>query len=685
MSTLLDIANAPSASTTFWSRGSITWESIERWVDAPRSDGGKDGPGYVLGHLSCARRTKETVDSRGVIALDADHLTPATRDELMSRLHALGCAAVVYSTFSNTAAAPKLRILILPDRSLSPEEYWLAAKWLMHLLGNALFDERSPQHERLMYMPTAAPGQPFFSEVLKGPPLNVDDALAAEAMVLSTAPRPEKGEATTPEQHAPDRPVPEDVVQDQVSSAIRGLDALAELPVKGRHPWPGVPEGLGWDLGPLYMAERLIQAANSGVGYTIEQAQADFMEHAPASEGSYDREYKWGQAVKYVGTQPMPYEHPDEVFDPETGQAKPEKMDKDVLAELHKLRVRHAAQEAFRSENEPSAPPFDSGTLGEILARPPEPPMRIDGLVPWDASTLLVAMRKTGKTTLTLNLARSLLTGRDFLGKFAVLPVSGIVGILNYEVSGATLARWAEEHGLDHRRFYMVNLRGRRNPLSHAQDRALLAARLRGRGVESLIVDPFGRAYTGVNQNDPGEVGTFLSDLDAFARTDVGARDLILTAHAGWVAEHSRGSSTIEDWPDSIITMTRDPKDQDIRFLSAMGRDIDMEEDRLDFDRPTRTLSLSGAGSRKRIKAVKEDAETKDDILDVLRANPGGLTGHHLGLNLDRRDAAFTVVRNGLVDDGLVIRAARTGKGGGFLYLLNTAPAPNIRPENIQP
>ena len=119
-------------------------------------------------------------------------------------------------------------------------------------------------------------------------------------------------------------------------------------------------------------------------------------------------------------------------------------LGRDVAAELHRLRVRKAAQEAFRAENEPDAPPFDAGTLGEILARPADPPMRVDGLIPWDSSTLIAAQRKTGKTTFELNLSLCLLTGEDFLAKFAVRPIDGIVGFLNFEVSAAMLAHWAD-------------------------------------------------------------------------------------------------------------------------------------------------------------------------------------------------------------------------------------------------
>jgi hypothetical protein len=213
----------------------------------------------------------------------------------------------------------------------------------------------------------------------------------------------------------------------------------------------------------------------------------------------------------------------------------------------------------------------------------------MDKIVPWQASCLISAQRKTGKTTFVLNLARSLLTGEDFLGRFAVRPINGDVAILNYEVSAAQLARWADEAGVPRGRLFLVNLRGRGNPLGDDDGRMRLAALLRSRGTEALLCDPFGRAYTGVSQNDPGEVGRWLDDLEHFARTDVGVNDLMLTAHAGWEGERTRGASALEDWPDSIITMTRGGRvdgdgGEDARYLKAIGRDVELEEDRLNFD-----------------------------------------------------------------------------------------------------
>jgi len=294
-----------------------------------------------------------------------------------------------------------------------------------------------------------------------------------------------------------------------------------------------------------------------------------------------------------------------------------------VREELVRLRARRDAEEHLRRENEGAAPPFDDGLLEEVLARPPEPPYRIGGLVPSDAGTVIVAQRKAGKTTLMLNLARCLLTGEEFLDRFPVVPLEGRLGFLNYEVSAAQLARWADDAGVDRRRMYLANLRGRRNPLAHPQDRAELARRMKAHGVEAVIVDPFGRAYTGTNQNDAGEVGAWLTDLDSFVRSEVGARDLFLTVHAGWNGERTRGSSAIEDWGDALVFLTKDEMDR--RYLRAEGRDVELGEDALDYDAATRRLTLSGAGSRK-VAARRAKADKLMPVVERLVTETPGLT-----------------------------------------------------------
>ena len=344
-----------------------------------------------------------------------------------------------------------------------------------------------------------------------------------------------------------------------------------------------------------------------------------------------------------------------------------DRFDEDIRQEVYKANVRRAAQDALRAEVEGEGDPFDAGTLAELLARPAEPPMRVEGLIPSDASTLLSAQRKCGKTTLALNLARCLITGEDLLGRLTVQPIAGAVGFLNYEVSDAMVARWANEHGVDRERLFIVNLRGRRNPLASPDDRLRLAQLLRERQVEAVIVDTFSRAFTGQKRSDSGEVGAFLNDLDTYIRADVGARDLILTAHAGWNGERTRDSSALEDWPDSIIRLTRDADDESQRFLSAIGRDVEVDEDRLNYHAPTRTLTLAGVGSRKKAGADRKIADLAVLTLRAARQQPGASVAALEGLIRAMDDAP--PFRNGEVS-----RAAKWAEGQGLMRIVPGGP-----------
>ena len=115
-------------------------------------------------------------------------------------------------------------------------------------------------------------------------------------------------------------------------------------------------------------------------------------------------------------------------------------------------------------------------------------------------------------------------------------------------------------------------------------------------------------------------MGAFLTDLDRFVRSEVGALDLILTTHAGWNAERTRGSSALEDWADSVVTMTRGSgKDEDTRYVRAIGRDVHLDEDQVHFDPATRLLSLTGTGSRKDTRK-KAKADSPADPYRALRS-----------------------------------------------------------------
>ncbi|MDP9433666.1 MAG: AAA family ATPase [Actinomycetota bacterium] len=320
--------------------------------------------------------------------------------------------------------------------------------------------------------------------------------------------------------------------------------------------------------------------------------------------------------------------------------------------------VRQRAREVvaeLEARKHPQPPP-DMGTLADLLARPEADEWRVEGLVPANGRLLLSAQRKTGKTTFVGNLARALLTGEPLLGRFPTDKLTGRVVVLNYEVSGRTFGRWMDDIGVPASGLFVVNLRGRRNLLADEAGRQELVEIVRAAEGEVLMVDPFGRAFTGKSQNDAAEVTPWLVRLDEVAE-DAGVREVLLTAHAGWNGERTRGSSALEDWPDVLAWMTRDEETDD-RFFRAEGRDVEVEEDQLHFRRETRTLSLSGAGSRKQVRDVGRVDELAQLAARIVRDKPGiNVSGLREALraqggHLQREDAGAAARR--AVEQGLV-------------------------------
>jgi hypothetical protein len=265
--------------------------------------------------------------------------------------------------------------------------------------------------------------------------------------------------------------------------------------------------------------------------------------------------------------------------------------------EFKLLLARAAAKQRFRRAQAGPPEPFDIALLSEVMDRPAPPQARIANLIPWNGTTLITAAAKTGKSTLVANLAHALITGEAALGELETRPIAddSVVAILNFEMLDRTLGGWLSDRRVPADRLLLVNLRGGANPLASPDRRADLAVALKRRHVETIIVDTFAAAYDGESQNDAGEVRAWLEMLGRF-KNEVGALDLILTTHSGWSGDRARGSSALYDWPDSIVTMVKNESGD--RFIAATGRDVDLEEDKLDYGPRFRSLILSGQGNR---------------------------------------------------------------------------------------
>jgi archaellum biogenesis ATPase FlaH len=291
-------------------------------------------------------------------------------------------------------------------------------------------------------------------------------------------------------------------------------------------------------------------------------------------------------------------------------------FERDVDRVAYELSVRRQAQRQVDSQEAAAsgeAPEPESLTF--TLDNPdPGKGARIRDVSDIAGTVAIVAQRKTGKTTLVANLVLSLVSGKDFLGHFPVKQYARRVMVLNYEMTREMFADWLRDHrlGVWGDAVLAWHLRGYANPLRSESGRVRLSSYLDEKGVEVVIVDTFAQAFTGRNPNDNGEVSWFLNELRQVVGPD---RDIFITVHAGWGADHARGASALEDWPDTLITLTTDKDDprDGARYLSIRGRSA-YEADglALSYDAGTRTVTVDPFGAPKH-EAIADKREAASE------------------------------------------------------------------------
>lgn len=619
------ITMAATRESRRWKNGVITWAELLEWVEDPANR--KECGGYVLGHLreDPGPRVRENIKARSALTLDADKAKP----DFLERLgHALdGVAWLAHSTFSSTPEEPRYRVIIPLDTPVDCDTYTALVRVLLRRIDpdEVEFDvAASTRPEQFMWKPAVPKGVKLAWYSSDGPALYPDDY----AVLLVTELR-----AMLAEERAASAALVIEVDRDPTDDEIEAAEALlAHETARVRDAIPGERnETISSALYRLFrfvktgcldedvVVSSLEEAAPFGAGYTMAEFKASLegaRRKAPA---------EWPKLT--VGTAADDFSVVDDALAAELG-LEPEAAapagprDKDVRRALYELQVRDAAQHAFRLSKEPPRAPLVFMTQAEARELPPAPPFRVAGLMPPDGFTTLIAQNKSGKTTAMLNLAACLISGQPFLGEFKVVPVTGTVAFLNYEMSRDTFHAWAEDLDISADRFLAMHLRGIANPLARPEAMDELAKLLKKREVETLLVDPFGKAYTGDSQDDAGEVRAWLTMLDDLAR-GAGVRDVVLAVHTGWDGSRSRGSSALEDHPDSKLYMEKDEKG---RWFRAEGRDVDLPKGELRMDQQTRRLSYvpaEAASASLDMERAARAAEFREEILAAVRDEPG--------------------------------------------------------------
>jgi hypothetical protein len=303
-------------------------------------------------------------------------------------------------------------------------------------------------------------------------------------------------------------------------------------------------------------------------------------------------------------------EVPDD--DPRLTDGHDPKFAKDVNTELYKLHVRNEARRRFNSEIAGDTFRFSAPgwTLKDELERPDtEPIYRVEALHTTGGNVLLVATYKAGKTILVLNLAKALVDGITFLGKYEVTPLDGKVAIWNYELTRAMWNRWARDLNIQNQeRIVVEHLRGRGiTPIWDPDFQERTVEWMLANEVQFWILDPTAVAWRGLMQGEGDNIGaaTFLAAVDE-VKQRASITEAVLTHHTGRVEqkedeERARGATRLEDWMDAGWYLT---KEREQRYLRAQGRDVEQEPLALNYNDETREVTVSGLTKQE----AREDA-----------------------------------------------------------------------------
>jgi predicted P-loop ATPase len=143
-----------------------------------KQDDLKDVGGFIGGALVAdGNKTLDNIKSRAMLTFDCDNLPVA--NEIWADYQSLyGNAAVMYSTIKHKPSAPRFRLCVLLNRSVTTDEYVAIARKVASDLGIDYFDPRSFVPAQIMYWSTTLKSADRIFEYIDYEPLDVDAVLA---------------------------------------------------------------------------------------------------------------------------------------------------------------------------------------------------------------------------------------------------------------------------------------------------------------------------------------------------------------------------------------------------------------------------------------------------------------------------------------------------------------------------
>ena len=154
-------------------RGTETLQEYLHMKKAQQDDL-KDVGGFVGGSLNGQRRKANNMVGRDIITLDFDNVPGWQTDLVVEKMDALDCSYCIYSTRKHTPGAPRLRVVVPFDRTVTPDEYEPCARRVAAHIGIAMADPTTFETCRLMYWPSCCSDSEYVYKVKDAPLISAD-------------------------------------------------------------------------------------------------------------------------------------------------------------------------------------------------------------------------------------------------------------------------------------------------------------------------------------------------------------------------------------------------------------------------------------------------------------------------------------------------------------------------------
>ena len=190
----ITIAQAKSCISKSWKNKKLKWsdfvtelsktyrtkETVEQFKSADKETKARIKNcrgGFVGGALiQDGVRDKTTIKSRSLLTLDIDNCSSLTKIE--TSIAELNVESCLYSTHSHREDYIRLRLIILLNRDVKPEEYEPLSRMVASKLDIENFDTTTHQAERLMFLPSTPTDGEYIFKHYEAKTLDADKVLA---------------------------------------------------------------------------------------------------------------------------------------------------------------------------------------------------------------------------------------------------------------------------------------------------------------------------------------------------------------------------------------------------------------------------------------------------------------------------------------------------------------------------